>query len=123
MSHKEFRGIFPYLVTPTDKSGKLKEDVLSDLVNYLIEKGVHGLTPLGSTGEGAYFPWEQKKRMLEELAEEPNILYLKDASGNTGKLLSIFNAVQDRIKIFSASAHAPLFVFMMGGVGWMSGPA
>lgn len=211
MPQDEFKGIFPYLVTPIDRSGNLKEDVLSDLVNHLITKGVHGLTPLGSTGEGAYFPWEQKKRiieavvetaagrvpviagvnemttkgavkqaveterigadgilvvlptyfpladqqvvehfqavaravscpvtlytnpkfakwdftipMLQQLAEEPNIRYLKDASGNTGNLLSIVNAFQDRIKIFSASAHVPLFVFMMGGIGWMSGPA
>jgi len=211
MPEKEFSGIFPYLVTPIDNSGNLKEDVLGDLVNHLISKGVHGLTPLGSTGEGAYFPWELKKRVIEvvveiaagrvpviagvneittagavkqasqterigadgilvvlptyfpladqqvvehfrtvaravscpvilytnpkfskwdftipmlmELAGEPNILYLKDASGNTGKLFSIINTLHDRIKIFSASAHIPLFVFMMGGVGWMAGPA
>jgi 4-hydroxy-tetrahydrodipicolinate synthase len=210
-SKKEFSGIFPYLVTPIDNSGNLKEDVLHDLVNHLISKGVHGLTPLGSTGEGAYFPWEVKKRVVEivvkaaagrvpviagvnemttygavrqaketegigvdgilvvlptyfplaeqqvaehfravarvvscpiilytnpqfaqwdftipmllELSKEPNILYLKDASGNTGKLLSMVDALHDRIKIFSASAHIPLFVFMMGGVGWMAGPA
>ena len=65
MSQKEFTGIFPYLVTPVDQSGNLKEGVLSDLVNHLISKGVHGLTPLGSTGEGAYFPWEFKKRVIE----------------------------------------------------------
>ena len=27
------------------------------------------------------------------------------------------------MKIFSASAHVPLFVMMMGGAGWMAGPA
>jgi len=54
MSQKEFTGIFPYLVTPIDQSGNLKEDVLRDLVNHLISKGIHGLTLLGSTGEGAY---------------------------------------------------------------------
>jgi 4-hydroxy-tetrahydrodipicolinate synthase len=27
------------------------------------------------------------------------------------------------LKIFSASAHIPVFVFMIGGVGWMAGPA
>ena len=211
MTKNDFAGIFPYLVTPTDSSGNLKENVLSDLVNHLISKGVHGLTPLGSTGEGAYFPWETKKRvidivvktaggrvpviagvnemttngavkqaieterigvdgilvvlptyfpladkqviehfravaravscpvtlytnpkfaqwdftipMLEELAEEPNIRYLKDASGNTGKLLSIANTLRNRLKIFSASAHIPVFVLMIGGVGWMAGPA
>ena len=211
MPEKEFSGIFPYLVTPLDESGHLKEDVLCDLVNHLISKGVHGLTPLGSTGEGPYFPWEIKKKVIEivvrtaggrvpviagvnemttvgaikqaqeterlgadgllvvlptyfplaeqqvvehfravsravscpvvlytnpkfamwdftnetlkMLAEEPNILYLKDASGNIGKLMSIVVALGDRFKIFSATAHVPAFVFMLGGVGWMAGPA
>jgi len=69
ISKKEFSGIFPYLVTPLDESGNLKEDVLCNLVNHLISKGVHGLTPLGSTGEGAYFPWELKKRVIEVVIE------------------------------------------------------
>jgi len=60
MAEKEFSGIFPYLVTPLDESGNLKEDVLRDLVNHLISKEVHGLTPLGSTAEGAYFPCKMR---------------------------------------------------------------
>jgi len=211
MPEKEFSGIFPYLVTPLDESGNLKEGVLCDLVNHLISKGVHGLTPLGSTGEGAYLPWQVKKKVVEvvvkaaagrvpviagvnemttngavkqaketerigvdgilvvlptyfplvdqqvaehfravaravscpiilytnpkfsrwdftvetlrHLAEEANIRYLKDASGNIGKLMSIVTALGDRFKIFSATAHVPVFVLMLGGVGWMAGPA
>ena len=53
MGNSEFHGIFPYLVTPLDEKGRLKEQVLADLVDHLIRKGVHGLTPLGSTGEVA----------------------------------------------------------------------
>src|SRR5699024_10292085 len=58
-----------------------------------------------------------------ELAAEPNIQYFKDATGQTGRLLSIINAVGDQLKIFSASAHIPLHVMQLGGVGWMAGPA
>ncbi len=211
MKHNNFAGIFPYLVTPLDNSGRLREEVLVELVDHLIRKGVHGLTPLGSTGEGAYLDWPTKRRIVElvlevsegrvpviaginnltthgaiheaieterlgvdgilvvlpsyfpvdgqqvvahfravaqavscpvtlytnprfalwdftvdtlkQLAEEPNIGYLKDASGNIGKLMSIITALGDRLKIFSATAHVPLFVFMLGGVGWMAGPA
>jgi len=60
---------------------------------------------------------------IEALAAVPNIRYLKDASANTGNLLTIMNRVRDKIRVFSASAHIPLFVMMLGGVGWMSGPA
>lgn len=44
MGNSEFRGIFPYLVTPSDEKGRIKEQVLADLVDHLIRKGVHGLT-------------------------------------------------------------------------------
>jgi len=57
------------------------------------------------------------------LSEIPNIQYVKDASGETGRVLTILNRAGDRIKVFSASAHIPLVVFQLGGVGWMAGPA
>lgn len=211
MKGTNLRGIFPYLVTPLDSLGKIKEDALARLVEHLVDSGVHGITPLGSTGEGAYLDWPRKKRVIEivvrtvkgripvvagvnslttdgaeyeaaateqlgvdgilavlptyfpiepaqilhhfrsvarsvscsvslytnpnfalwdftldvldTLMEEENILYLKDASGNIAKLMSIVTALGDRLKIFSATAHVPLFVFMLGGVGWMAGPA
>jgi 4-hydroxy-tetrahydrodipicolinate synthase len=57
------------------------------------------------------------------LSHVPNIRYIKDASSNTGRLLSIINKVEGRMKIFSASAHIPACVMLIGGVGWMAGPA
>lgn|SRR5699024_1091147 len=57
-----------------------------------------------------------------ELSKEPNINYFKDATGETGRLLTIMNRTSD-IHIFSASAHIPLTVMQLGGVGWMAGPA
>ena len=50
----DFHGVFPYLVSPIDAQGCILTDVLGRLVSDLIEAGVHGLTPLGSTGEFAY---------------------------------------------------------------------
>ncbi|MCA9965372.1 MAG: dihydrodipicolinate synthase family protein, partial [Anaerolineales bacterium] len=60
---------------------------------------------------------------LAQLADVPNVQYLKDASSNTGRLLTLRNRVGDRLKLFSASAHIPLAVMLIGGVGWMAGPA
>lgn len=211
MAGKEFFGIFPYIVTPLDEKYRLKEQVLADVVDHLIRQGVHGVTPLGSTGEAPYLDWETRKKTVEvvvsatagrvpvvagicststpgavreaaeienlgvdgilammpsyfplgdaqvvghfraisravscpitlysnpkfqtwdftvdalkELAEEPNIRYLKDASGNAGKILSIVSTLGNRIKIFSDTSSVPLFMFLIGSVGWMSGPA
>jgi 4-hydroxy-tetrahydrodipicolinate synthase len=60
---------------------------------------------------------------IERLARVENIRYLKDASSDTGRLLTIINAVGERIRVFSASAHIPACVMLIGGVGWMAGPA
>ena len=60
---------------------------------------------------------------IVRLAEHPRIGYLKDASTNTGRLLSIMNRCGERLRVFSASAHIPAAVMLIGGVGWMAGPA
>jgi 4-hydroxy-tetrahydrodipicolinate synthase len=49
-----FAGVMPYLVTPLTEAGHVKSDVLGRLCSDLTAKGVHGVTPLGSTGEFAY---------------------------------------------------------------------
>ena len=61
--------------------------------------------------------------VIERLSRVPNIRYIKDASFNTGRLLSIINRVEGRMQVFAASAHIPVCVMMIGGVGWMAGPA
>jgi len=209
----DFHGIFPYLVSPIDETtGRVREGVLRELVEHLIGCGVHGLSPLGSTGEFAYLSFEQRGEIvrividaaagrvpvlagvaafatadairqaeaharlgadglililqqmfpvpprgiegyfravaeampqtsmtiytnpgllggdvpidvLDALSHLANIEYVKDASGNTGRILSMLNRMGARIRVFSASAHIPLLVLKLGGVGWMAGPA
>ena len=206
-----FHGVFPYLVSPVSPSGEVMSEVLDRLCRDLIAAGVHGLTPLGSTGEFAYLSWPQRRRVVEvvvkaasrrvpvvagvaattiadavfqaremqelgcdgilaileayfpisdegvhayfkavadavsvpvvlytnpnfqrsdlslpvidRLSRIPNIRYIKDASYNTGRLLSIINRVEGRMAVFAASAHIPACVMLIGGKGWMAGPA
>jgi len=206
----DFHGVFPYLVSPIDAGGRIRTDVLGKLASDLIKAGVHGLTPLGSTGEFAYLDRAQREAVVKatieasakkvpviagvastatvdaieqakayqklgadgilaileayfplkdaqvesyfrtiadavdipvvlytnpqfqrsdlsldviaRLSEHPRIRYIKDASTNTGRLLSIMNRAP-RMKVFSASAHIPAAVMLIGGVGWMAGPA
>ena len=61
--------------------------------------------------------------VIARLATHPRIGYIKDASTNTGRLLSIMIRCGDAIRVFSASAHIPAAVMLIGGVGWMAGPA
>ena len=207
----DFHGVFPYLVSPIGAEGNIRTEVLGRLCDDLIHAGVHGLTPLGSTGEFAYLDRAQRMTVVEatieaakgrvpvvagvastaiadavaqakayqargadgilavleayfplsdagveayfraiadavdipvviytnpqfqrsdlsldviaRLADHPGIGYIKDASTNTGRLLSIINRCGDAIKVFAASSHIPAAVMLIGGYGWMAGPA
>src|SRR5579863_3453365 len=207
----DFHGVFPYLVSPVDADGRVRGEVLARLCDDLVTSGVHGLTPLGSTGEFAYLNNAQRASVVQatieaakgrvpvvagvaststldavaqakayqelgadgilaileayfplqdaqiesyfrsvadavdipvviytnpqfqrsdlsldciaRLSAHPRIQYIKDASTNTGRLLSIMNRCGDSIRVFSASAHIPAAVMLIGGVGWMAGPA
>jgi 4-hydroxy-tetrahydrodipicolinate synthase len=55
-----FRGIFAALVTPMKRNEELDCRKLTHFTEYLIEQGVHGLIPLGSTGE--YYALDASER-------------------------------------------------------------
>src|SRR6476646_2988776 len=65
----DLHGVFPYLVSPVDAQGRIKTGVLGKLCDDLIKAGVHGLTPLGSTGEFAYLNAEQLTAVVQTTIE------------------------------------------------------
>ena len=67
-----FHGVFPYLVSPIDRDGRILTDVLGRLCTDLIGSGVHGLTPLGSTGEFAYLTRAQREQVVAVTIEAAN---------------------------------------------------
>jgi 4-hydroxy-tetrahydrodipicolinate synthase len=65
----DFHGVFPYLVSPIDPTGNIRTEVLGRLCDDLIKSGVHGLTPLGSTGEFAYLSQAQRTSVVQTTIE------------------------------------------------------
>jgi 4-hydroxy-tetrahydrodipicolinate synthase len=57
-------GIIAYPITPFDEAG-IDTDRLSALVDTMVEAGVHGIAPLGSTGESAYLSFEEWKTVVD----------------------------------------------------------
>jgi len=70
MVHFVPRGIIPAMVTPIDEGGRINEGALRQLVNHLIEGGVHGLFPIGSQGEFFALALEQKREVLRAVVDE-----------------------------------------------------
>lgn len=64
MSDPLFRGVFPALVTPF-RDGEVDEDAFIRLVERQIEGGVHGLVPVGTTGETATLSHDEHRRVVE----------------------------------------------------------
>jgi 4-hydroxy-tetrahydrodipicolinate synthase len=54
---------------PLDAGGEINEPELRRYVDWLIERGVHGLYPNGSTGEFTRFTAEERRRIIEIIAD------------------------------------------------------
>ncbi len=64
------QGIFVPLLVPLNEGGRINEPELRRFVSWLIERGVHGLYPNGSTGEFTRFTPEERRRIVEVVADE-----------------------------------------------------
>jgi 4-hydroxy-tetrahydrodipicolinate synthase len=63
-------GIVPPLVTPLNADETVDEPGLRRLVRYALKAGVHGVFALGSTGEFAALPDEERKKAAEIVVSE-----------------------------------------------------
>ena len=66
----ELKGVFPAVVTPMTAEQDVDYQTLSSFVDYLIETGgVHGVIPLGSTGEYYALTAEERKLVVQATIE------------------------------------------------------
>jgi 2-dehydro-3-deoxy-D-pentonate aldolase len=64
------QGIFTPNLVPGDDRGEINEAELRRYVDWLIERGVHGLYPNGSTGEFTRFTAEERRRIVAIIADQ-----------------------------------------------------
>ena len=62
-------GILAPHMVPLDASGRINEEELRRYVSWLVERGVHGLYPNGSTGEFLRFTPEERRRIVSVVCE------------------------------------------------------
>ena len=61
---EELTGVVPALISPLRSDGRVDEPAVARLVEYVIDGGVRGLLPLGSTGETASLDETARRTML-----------------------------------------------------------
>jgi 4-hydroxy-tetrahydrodipicolinate synthase len=208
---KEHRGVYVPLITPMTTDYKIDRPSLKALVEHLVESGVHGVVPNGSTGEFARLspderrevaqitvdaangrvpvivgaaspstelslslsrhaqdigadglqiappfygkptedeiyehyrlisravdipifaynnPWttgtDMSPRFLQRLSEIENVLYVKEASGDSRRVSQIIRLGNGRLKVFAGSDDTMFESFLLGAVGWICGIA
>ena len=64
MVHSPFKGVIPALVTPF-RDGAIDEAAFAALVERQIAGGVHGVVPVGTTGETSTLSHDEHKRVVE----------------------------------------------------------
>lgn len=106
------RGIIPAMVTPFDRQGKVSEDGLRKLVDYLVKGGVHGLFPVGSQGEFYALEKEEKKKIMEIVLDQVKgkvSVYAGTGAITTKETITLTRMAQD-IGVDAASIITPFFV-------------
>ena len=69
-SKAALRGIFTPNLVPLDRQGNVNEPELRRYIDWLINNGVHGLYPNGSTGEFTRFTADERRRIVEIIADQ-----------------------------------------------------
>jgi len=64
------QGIFTPNIVPLDARGEINEAELRRYTDWLIDRGVHGLYPNGSTGEFTRFTPEERRRIIAIMADQ-----------------------------------------------------
>ena len=63
-------GILTPLMVPLSPNGDINEEELRRYIDWLIDKGVHGLYPNGSTGEFTRFNAEERRRIIKIVCDQ-----------------------------------------------------
>ncbi len=66
----KLQGIFTPTLVPLDERGQINETELRRFISWLIDHGVHGLYPNGSTGEFTRFSEEERRRIVQIVCSE-----------------------------------------------------
>ncbi|MFT5087620.1 MAG: dihydrodipicolinate synthase/N-acetylneuraminate lyase [Candidatus Latescibacterota bacterium] len=68
-TRREFKGIFCPNIVIFDASGNINYAEMERYINWLIEAGIHGLYPNGSTGEFVRLSWEERQDVVRLITD------------------------------------------------------
>lgn len=67
---RRFEGIIVANLTPFTEEGKLDEKAYREHIEFMIARGIHGLFPIGTMGEGINLSLAEKKHVVDVLIDQ-----------------------------------------------------
>ena len=131
---ENLKGCGTAMVTPFRADGSLDERTLASFVEWQIKEGIHFLVPCGTTEAIAEstdlpiiiynVPGRTSSNILPDtqlrLAEIPNLLGVKEASGDISQIGEICTRAPRKFRILSGDDALTLPVIALGGHGIIS---
>ena len=93
-----FRGVFTALVTPF-KNGSLDEEAYKSFINFQIDSGIHGLVPVGTTGESPTVSHDEHKYAVEICIDQTSKrvpVIAGTGSNNTAEAIELTNHAEEK---------------------------
>jgi 4-hydroxy-tetrahydrodipicolinate synthase len=98
-------GVLPALITPFTKDNRVDKDGIRQNIEYLIDGGVSGVVPCGTTGEAATLSIKEHEKVIEYAVEFSSVpVVAGTGSNNTTEALELTKFAQD------AGADAALLI-------------
>lgn len=90
----DLKGCYVAIVTPFGSNGQINEAALRSNIEFLIERGVSGIVPCGTTGESATLSWEEHNRVVDIAIEQSRGRIQVIAGAGSNNTLEAINAAQ-----------------------------
>ena len=133
-----FTGAATALITPF-KDGKIDYVSMGKLIEWQIGQGIDALVICGTTGEAATLsPTEKAQlvkfavdlpsrtgvnvspRIVKILSGHPNIIGIKEASGNISQICETAACINDNFDLYSGNDDQTVPILSLGGIGCIS---
>ncbi|TAN46173.1 MAG: 4-hydroxy-tetrahydrodipicolinate synthase, partial [Candidatus Methanoperedens sp.] len=98
-------GVLPALITPFTKDNRVDKDGIRQNIEFLVDGGVSGVVPCGTTGEAATLSIKEHEKVIEYAVEFSSVpVVAGTGSNNTTEALELTKFAQD------AGADAALLI-------------
>lgn len=100
-----FKGVLPALITPFTQENEIDREGLERNIEFVVEGGVTGVVPCGTTGESATLSFDEHKRIIDIVVEVSTVpVVAGTGSNNTTEAIELTKYAED------AGADAALLI-------------